>query len=70
MFPLERSQRILDLVILRVFEPDIIVNTGRFLEDEKDVSSKDRSDNLPFFLGYAPFARDQSTQTKVYQRDT
>lgn len=31
LFPLQRSQRVLNLVILRVLEPDIIVDASRLL---------------------------------------
>jgi hypothetical protein len=33
LFPLERSQRVLNLVILRVLGPDIIVDASSFLQD-------------------------------------
>lgn len=31
LFPLQRGQRVLDLVILRVLEPDVVVDTRSFL---------------------------------------
>jgi hypothetical protein len=33
LFPLERSQRVLNLVILRVLGPDIVVDASSFLYD-------------------------------------
>lgn len=33
LFPLERSQRVLNLVILRVLGPDIIVDTSSLLQN-------------------------------------
>jgi hypothetical protein len=48
LFPLESGQRILDLVVLGVFQPDIVVDASCLLLEVSSVGSSISFKALPF----------------------